>query len=590
MAKDSFISDIKLLPIGSNFTCSLMVTEVFQGKTKKGSDFLALTLSDRTGSIKAKHWEANSELVAKLTKGSIFNFQCKLDSYDNALQLIVSSPKKLPEPPDLSDYVSSPKLPLDKIKEELFSIINTIADDDLRSLVLTALARPESEGFFTWPGASKIHHAYPGGLLEHTLSVTKLADFVSGQYKQELNRDLLLAGAILHDLGKCWEFSSEPFGDYTIRGTLMGHLTMGALFLELVADSQPNFPQDKLLLMEHILLAHHGQLENGSPVTPKIIEALVLNYLDELDARINRLGKFIQEETDGVKMTFTSYDKYSSTKYLSTPKWNEEKTAAKKSSPSSSPTKAPAISVDTYKLTPNTRVTFKGRSGDNNLNNYSTDSCPPESNSPENYPPENYPPENFSPENYPPESYPPESNSPESFSGANNYDNFSIESEVPLDEYDFGIIFESPQDNDSSLINPGTGHQGLTKQIGPDVAVNGQVKNSPPLAAQGSVANEQSASQNSEPLSSPYTEVELSTLKEFQTSEPQGFKLATGQELKTKAAPGSQTVDSTEPVQTFSSEAVNANTPAPEPTGHVGRSKPKKSEGPKEPSLLKRLF
>ncbi|MDR3135278.1 MAG: HD domain-containing protein [Deltaproteobacteria bacterium] len=322
MSKDNFVSDIKLLPAKSVFCSALMVTEAVSAKTKNGSDYLNLTLSDRTGSIKAKIWDVSPETIGLVTQGTVHLFSGFVDSYDKKPQLIIKNVLK-EDVFDLNDYLISSIYSIEEMKADLFSLIETIDDIDFKKLVKETLNRPETRDFFTWPAAKAIHHAYRGGLLEHSLSVAKLAESVSSLYEGELNRDLLLAGAILHDVGKCWEFSGILATEYTVRGRLMGHLSMGALFLELVADTWPDYPQEKLLLLEHMLLAHHGEQEKGSPVTPKILEALALHYIDELDARINQLSRFIREETSGKEWVMTSFNKLADSFFLSTPRWGQ---------------------------------------------------------------------------------------------------------------------------------------------------------------------------------------------------------------------------------------------------------------------------
>ncbi|MDR2368153.1 MAG: HD domain-containing protein [Deltaproteobacteria bacterium] len=329
MSKDKFIGDIKLLPSGSKVCSTFLVSEVFKGTTKRGSEYLSVTLSDRGGSLKAKIWDVSPETAGLVTQGAVLEFEGSLDFYDNNPQLIVSS-ARTPQSYDMTDFLKASDYPLEAMRAELMSLADSIGDDDLRSLVKATLDRPEAKDFFTWPGAKIIHHAYVGGLLEHSLYVARLAKRIARLYQRELNGDLLLAGAILHDVGKCWEFSVSPATDYTARGRLMGHLTMGTLFLELVADSLPNFPTDKLLLMQHMILAHHGSHDKGSPVTPKVLEATVLHYLDELDARVNHISRLIREETAGVDWAMTNYDRFSESFFISTPRWpGQEKPPAK---------------------------------------------------------------------------------------------------------------------------------------------------------------------------------------------------------------------------------------------------------------------
>ncbi|MDR0621767.1 MAG: HD domain-containing protein [Deltaproteobacteria bacterium] len=320
MTKENFVSYIKTLPVGSPVSETFMVADVFKGVTKRGSDYLSLTLADKTGSLKAKFWDVTPETAALAAQGAVLTFMGTMDSFEQKPQLIASQ-VWVPPSFDMADFVKTSERSPEAMKDELMALVGTIGDAEMRAFVTAVLNRQEIAEFFSVPAAKAIHHAYAGGLLEHSLSVAKLADVVSGLYGKELNRDLLLAGAILHDLGKCWELTPAPATDYTIKGRLMGHLTMGALFLELVADTFADFPDHKLLLLEHMILAHHGQREKGSPVTPMILEALVLHYLDELDARVNQLSLFIGEETSGEGLELTTFNKVASSFFVSTPRW-----------------------------------------------------------------------------------------------------------------------------------------------------------------------------------------------------------------------------------------------------------------------------
>ncbi|MDR2385977.1 MAG: HD domain-containing protein [Deltaproteobacteria bacterium] len=320
MAKDTFVSDLKKLPSGSLVSSTFMVSEVNRATTKQGSLYLSLTLSDRSGSIDGKIWETLPEHFDLVTNGSVLSFVGNLDSFKGNPQLKITSVKTA-QMVDLNDYLKTAHRSTEVMKTELMGLVDSIQDHHFRVLVKAALDSPQTQDFFTFPAGKAFHHAYLGGLLEHTLQTAKLADLIAGLYPNDLNRDLLLSGAILHDIGKCWEFMSPPANDYTIKGRMMGHLTMGALFLSSLADDWPEVPNDKLLFLEHMLLSHHGTLEKGSSVTPKTLEALVLNYLDELDSKLNHVKNFINDEVLGHNWEATTYDKLQKSHYYKTPKW-----------------------------------------------------------------------------------------------------------------------------------------------------------------------------------------------------------------------------------------------------------------------------
>jgi 3'-5' exoribonuclease len=181
---------------------------------------------------------------------------------------------------------------------ELTGLIDDMADPHLRGLLQDFFADPDfTAAFVRAPAAKRFHHAYMAGLLEHTLSVARAAGAVSALYP-DLDRDLLLAGAVLHDVGKIKEYGLDLAGDFTDAGRLVGHLVMG---VEMVAErvaARPDFPEQTALLLKHLLLSHHGEYELGSPKRPKILEALALNLIDDLDAKMNGLGGFIERHAD----------------------------------------------------------------------------------------------------------------------------------------------------------------------------------------------------------------------------------------------------------------------------------------------------
>lgn len=319
--KSVFVEDIKKMPVGSKISAELLVQSVGQAQTVKGDDYLNLSLVDKTGEIQAKYWNSTPEVAAVLTAGAVCRVEARLDSYKNKLQLSLTSAKAETSGSYLlSDFMATAPESVEIMKEKFWALADSLKDRDLKALVKAVFSFPETECFWTHPAAKVIHHAYAGGLLEHSLSVATMAAFLSDHYGTTLNRDLLVVGAILHDLGKCFELSAAPIIDYSVRGRLLGHVTMGPIFLEKAANSLPDFPSEKLLLVEHMLLAHHGAQEKGSPVTPKILEALVLNCLDEIDAKVRAVHAFIQAETAGQDMAKTGYHKTTDSFYFATPK------------------------------------------------------------------------------------------------------------------------------------------------------------------------------------------------------------------------------------------------------------------------------
>ena len=291
---------LKDLAPGWKGQADVLVLSQNLARTKKGEDYLNLELGDRTGRLSAKVWDNVEELAETLTKGAVVQVWGRLGIFLGAPQLTIHEAKALPDE-NWRDYLKAAARPQAEMKEELFHLVSTIKDADFRRLTEAALAAPEvaeGDGFFEMPAAKNLHHAYRHGLLEHSLSVGRLADRAADHYGARLNAGLLVAGALLHDLGKVWEFSPPPRVDYTTLGRLQGHAVLGARFLRTLAGTLPGFPMEKIDLLEHLLLSHHGEPEFGASVRPQLLEALVLHQLDNLDAKVEAVDAFLDEGTD----------------------------------------------------------------------------------------------------------------------------------------------------------------------------------------------------------------------------------------------------------------------------------------------------
>jgi 3'-5' exoribonuclease len=270
-------------------------------RTTRGGAYLNLELGDRTRRLAAKVWDNAEDLAEILAEGAVVRIRGRLESYRGAPQLVIREARPLAASEvDWRDYLKAAARPEAEMKEDIFRLAAAIEDADFRRLTEAALTAPEvAAGFFYLPAAKSLHHAHLHGLLEHSLSVGRLAALAAGHYGGRLNAGLLVAGALLHDLGKVWEFSPPPRVDYTTRGRLQGHSVLGAWFLRTVSGSLPGFPEEKMDLLEHLLLSHHGEPEFGAPVRPRLLEALVLHHLDNLDAKVEAVEAFLDEGTDG---------------------------------------------------------------------------------------------------------------------------------------------------------------------------------------------------------------------------------------------------------------------------------------------------
>ncbi|MCF8143422.1 MAG: HD domain-containing protein [Deltaproteobacteria bacterium] len=273
-----------------------LVKEKRVAKTRNGNAFLSLTLADRTGEISAKIWE-NAESVSGLFhEGDIVQVEGKAGSYRDQIQITVSGLDLFNEPPDPEIFLEkSPEDPSTMVRA-LREILRGIQDVHLRGLVDSFLGDREFMARFKRaPAAKTFHHGYLGGLLEHTLSVCRMAVHAVDHYPQ-LNRDLLITSAFLHDIGKIRELTYDLLIDYTDEGRLVGHLVLGAGMVDEKLKGFPDFPQGLAVRLRHLILSHHGQYDFGSPKAPKFLEAFALHLIDDLDAKINGLGRFMERD------------------------------------------------------------------------------------------------------------------------------------------------------------------------------------------------------------------------------------------------------------------------------------------------------
>ena len=292
-----------------------LVRQSDRGMTKDGKPFLSLVLGDKSGAIKARVW---SDVLAKcpgpFAPGDHVGVQAQVESYKGELQLKVGYINTVEALRDLGRDLQEydPELlcqatPFDRqqLWQELGQLAETQIGPPLGQLVLTILDRYREE-FLVCPAARLYHHPYLGGLLEHTWFVTRHA-LASLAIYPDLNRDLVLAGAILHDLGKIKELTNPAAPERTVPGHLLGHVVLGWEMVRAAAQGL-DFPDPTLLVqLEHIILSHHGTLEFGSPIVPKTREALLVNFLDDLDAKLKMMSQHL--ESDAGEGDFTSYNR-----------------------------------------------------------------------------------------------------------------------------------------------------------------------------------------------------------------------------------------------------------------------------------------
>ena len=276
------------------------VKEKKVGTTRRGETFLSLVLSDRTGEVEAKVWERADAVSALFSEGEIVEVDGVAGSYRGKVQVTLSSVGTPGEAPDPGVYMESAPADVSGMMRSLRKLLSVVTNRPLRSLIDRFLTDQSfMSRFKTAPAAKNFHHGYLGGLLEHTLSVCTLACDVAARYPH-LDRDLLVTGAFLHDVGKVRELAFGLTIDYTAEGRLLGHVVMGADMVEEKIRGMEAFPRELAVRLQHMILSHHGEYEFGSPKRPKFLEAVVLHQLDDLDAKIQGVGRFMaRDRRDG---------------------------------------------------------------------------------------------------------------------------------------------------------------------------------------------------------------------------------------------------------------------------------------------------
>ena len=286
-----------------------LVSRKSLAETKAGKPYLALGLMDKTGEIEARLWDNALQFDAQAEEGAFVLVQAVAKPFREQLQLVVGSLQQVAEASvDLGDFMPASPRPLAEMAGELDTVIAGIAHAAIRTLLREIFQGETLARFQRAPAAKKMHHAYIGGLIEHTLSVVGMAEKTASHYPL-LDRDLLLAGALLHDIAKIeeFDFARPPFG-YTDRGRLVGHLVLGVELVRKAAEKVPDITADQLDQLMHIILSHHGQLAFGSPVLPMTPEAILLHHLDDMDAKMNYM-EGLRSKMTGSGRQWTDYQR-----------------------------------------------------------------------------------------------------------------------------------------------------------------------------------------------------------------------------------------------------------------------------------------
>jgi len=266
---------------------------------REGGRYFALTLSDRTGQIDGRMWEI--EEAGDFDAGDVVKVRGEVGRFNERLQIKVEKIRRaMPGEYELSDFVPQSARSIDTMWTELQGWVAGFRDPDLKALLEAFLNDAQiAQALRQAPAAKGLHHAWIGGLLEHILSLMGMCELAARHYP-EVNRDLLLTGVVLHDIGKLRELRWGTSFDYTLEGQLLGHITIGIGMIEQKIAGIPDFPPAKRLLVEHLVLSHHGEYEFGSPKLPMTAEAIVLHYLDNLDAKMQTVrGELARAEAAG---------------------------------------------------------------------------------------------------------------------------------------------------------------------------------------------------------------------------------------------------------------------------------------------------
>lgn len=270
--------------------------------TKNGKEYGSVTLQDKTGTIDGKIWDLGSPGIGEFIAMDYIYIDADVTMFQGAFQLNIKRLRKADEDEYYpGDYLPVSSKDINVMVRELTQYITTIKNEYLRKLAASYFVNDKAflKVFCGHSAAKSVHHGFVGGLLEHTLSVVKMCDYFSKQYPV-LNRDLLLTAAMFHDIGKTKELSAFPENDYTDAGQLIGHIMIGAQMVIEGAAKIPGFPKTLENELVHCVLAHHGELEYGSPKKPALIEALALNLADNADAKLETMTEILKGAGDNI--------------------------------------------------------------------------------------------------------------------------------------------------------------------------------------------------------------------------------------------------------------------------------------------------
>lgn len=268
--------------------------------TKNGKPYDNVILQDKTGFIDSKIWDVGSAGIADFDALDYIEIMGEVTSFNGALQVSIKRARRCSEGEyDPRDYLPVSERDIDEMYKELTGYISEISNHYLKALLEEFFVHDQEfiKSFKLSSAAKSVHHCFVGGLLEHTVSVANLCRYYASKYPM-LKKDLLVTAALLHDVGKVREFSSFPENDYTDEGNLLGHIVMGSEMIGMKASLIDGFPRSLENELKHCILAHHGKLEYGSPKKPSLMEAVALNYADDLDAKMETFKEILNSTSE----------------------------------------------------------------------------------------------------------------------------------------------------------------------------------------------------------------------------------------------------------------------------------------------------
>ena len=278
----------------------LVIRKIESRTAKNGSDYLSLELGDRSLSVNSNIWNNFESIYNNFKAGDIVIVKGVMDDYKGIPQINISSLKSVPESENvsISDFLPRSKRNPEKMKKEFFDRIEKISDHRLKTLIKNVFNEDNFRKFSNSPAGKSWHHSYVFGLIEHTLEIIRICDLMCDIHP-EINRDLLISGAIMHDFGKTEELSVDASFNYTDKGKLLGHIVIAAMIINEETKNISGFPEELKNNLLHLVLSHQGKLEFASPVIPKTLEAITLYQADELSAKVNAYKLALSSEIKG---------------------------------------------------------------------------------------------------------------------------------------------------------------------------------------------------------------------------------------------------------------------------------------------------